>query len=97
MEEKHGEVGISKTRQRGWGGNLRPWICLGGKDLCKSGPARPLTPVSKRWKTDSLMLVRDLWGWALEEVREKQLWGKGSQGKMSRRARDGRKRAVPAW
>lgn len=23
------------------------------------------------------MLVRDLWGWALEEVREIQLWGKG--------------------
>lgn len=54
--------------------NLRPWICLGGKGLCKSGPARPLTPVSRGSKTDSLMMLgMDLWGWALEEVRERAL------------------------
>ncbi|KAB1266796.1 hypothetical protein Cadr_000017950 [Camelus dromedarius] len=64
VEEKQGQVGSGRPGSEGGE----------AKGTGELGAARLLTPVSGCGRLSCLMLIRDPWVWALEEVRDRQLW-----------------------
>lgn len=55
---KHGRGWDQQDQMvRGAGGNLRLWICLGGKGHVPARPPWPLTPISERGRLGTLLLI----------------------------------------